>query len=347
MPEAYRRKDAGIETLRGLALLLMVTGHVIGSSSALGMQVPDDSLLRYLYDSLVYVRMPLFTAISGYVYALRPVTPESRLPSFLRGKCYRIGIPLVVVTCLFFVAQLTIMGTNSTPVPSDFRHIFFYGYAHFWFLQALLIIFLIIAIVDKADLTSRFPFFLGFLIASVAVNALLPMPITFFSFHRAVDLLPFFLLGMATCRFPGKFAIAKPKVLIPLAAALFVAVHQVHLLTPLNIPASGLKAFGLGLGLCTIYTLIAYRFEFTPLSFLGRYAYEVYLFHVFGTAGARILLNAVGIYDSLPVFTLGLAAGLMLPIGLKLLAQQHALFDLMLFGSNRMPIWPAKKPAGG
>ena len=70
MTKITPEKDLRIETMRGLALFLMVAGHVIGSSSDLGMKVPDDSVLRYLYESLVYIRMPLFTAISGYVYAL-------------------------------------------------------------------------------------------------------------------------------------------------------------------------------------------------------------------------------------------------------------------------------------
>ena len=51
MTKITPEKDLRIETMRGLALFLMVAGHVIGSSSDLGMKVPDDSVLRYLYES--------------------------------------------------------------------------------------------------------------------------------------------------------------------------------------------------------------------------------------------------------------------------------------------------------
>ena len=62
-----RTKELSIETLRGLAIVLMVMGHVIGSKSNGGLQVSDDSWYRYFYLTLSPLRMPLFTVISGYV----------------------------------------------------------------------------------------------------------------------------------------------------------------------------------------------------------------------------------------------------------------------------------------
>ena len=65
-------KNLQVETLRGFAIVPVVMGHVIGSASDGGMKVSEDSFLRYLYFTFEYLRMPLFTVISGWVYALRP-----------------------------------------------------------------------------------------------------------------------------------------------------------------------------------------------------------------------------------------------------------------------------------
>lgn len=67
-------RDKHIETLRGIAIFLVVIGHVIGIDAKGGMKVSDDSLLRYLYDLFENMRMPLFTVISGWGYSLHPVT---------------------------------------------------------------------------------------------------------------------------------------------------------------------------------------------------------------------------------------------------------------------------------
>ena len=53
-----------VETLRGLACVLLVLYHVIGIDSSTGMRV-EDGPVRWLNDGLAYLRMPLFTFLSG------------------------------------------------------------------------------------------------------------------------------------------------------------------------------------------------------------------------------------------------------------------------------------------
>ena len=58
-------KNLSIETLRGIAILLVVAGHVIGSAPDGGMKIDFPHPLRYLYLWIDYIQMPLFTAIAG------------------------------------------------------------------------------------------------------------------------------------------------------------------------------------------------------------------------------------------------------------------------------------------
>lgn len=343
MNASRHAKDLKIETLRGLALILMVIGHIIGSSPEVGMRVAEDSFLRYLYDSLAPIRMPLFTAISGFVYALRPVTPASRVRPFLWGKVIRIGIPLVVVSALFFLSRLLIPDTSMTPKLENFFVRFIYGYAHFWFLQAILVIFLVIAVLDKCNVTTGFAPALGILAGALLIPPWLPRPPGVFSLDQALGLFPFFMLGLCLCRFPAALGSRRNTLPIAAVAALLLATYQAQLLGLLDLAPGRLGILGVALGLSAIHTLIALRFYFAPLRFLGQYAYEVYLFHVFGTAGARILLSRLDIHAPLPVFAFGLAAGLLLPITLKRIAQQNAVCDLLLFGSKRASLLPAQR----
>ncbi len=96
-------KDLFVETLRGLAITLVVIGHVIGSASDGGMQVSDDSFLRYLYYTFIeFLQMPLFTIIAGWVYALNPIKQGNFLP-FIKKKVYRILVPMIVVGVVYFL----------------------------------------------------------------------------------------------------------------------------------------------------------------------------------------------------------------------------------------------------
>lgn len=67
------KKNPHIETLRGIAIFLVVAGHVIGSTPIGGMKIDFPSIWRFLYLWIDYLQMPLFTIIAGWVYALRPV----------------------------------------------------------------------------------------------------------------------------------------------------------------------------------------------------------------------------------------------------------------------------------
>lgn len=79
-------KNLSVETLRGIAILLVVVGHVIGSGPDGGMKIDFPHPLRYFYVWIDYIQMPLFTAIAGWVYALKPFSASSGFGSFVRKK---------------------------------------------------------------------------------------------------------------------------------------------------------------------------------------------------------------------------------------------------------------------
>ena len=66
-------RNTNLDTLRGLACVLLTFYHVVGLDPASGLRLPLDSHYRAFNDMLAYIRMPLFTILSGVVYAMRPV----------------------------------------------------------------------------------------------------------------------------------------------------------------------------------------------------------------------------------------------------------------------------------
>lgn len=331
-------KDLRIETIRGLALLLMVAGHVIGDTATAGMQVSEDSFLRYLYDSLVYVRMPLFTAISGYVYALRPLGPQSALWRFQQGKLRRIVLPMVVVSTLFFISQMIAPGANAKSEWAEMYNIYIYGYSHFWFLQAIFCIFLMISLLDKFECLNTLPkALIGIALATLASLNYEAFP-DLFSFKSGIHLLPFFMLGLSVYRFSGHLSQMPIQLTMFAVLIVTVAMNQSYLWDHADFSEGEIALIGTALGLAAIYLLIVRRFYFAPLAWLGRYSFEIYLLHVFGTAGTRIALGKLGVQNDSVIFFCCLLVGLALPVAVKLVAGRIPLADLMLFGAK-----PARK----
>lgn len=314
----HKPKDASIQSLRGLAVLLMVAGHVIGSGAARGMQVDDDSIWRYFYLGLADIRMPLFTVLSGLVYAMRPLTPRGDFGELARGKSRRLLLPLLTVGALLFVMQIAVPGTNSDKELSGFWRIWVYGEEHLWFLEAIFLIFLTVGLLDYFGVLSTpkgWAISTGVaLVLFVAIR--LPESLNFFSINGYLRLLPFFLIGYGMHRF-GKFSVTG-KVALGVIA-LFVAVYAVRLLTIFNqwTPDEFTRrAVSLAVGVLGVTLIYSARklIEARPLAWLGAFSFGVYLLHVFGAAAARMALGKVGMETEIIVFMICLVIGVGLPI---------------------------------
>lgn len=122
-------KNSHIETLRGIAILLVVIGHVIGSTPEGGMRIDFPSPWRYLYLWIDYIQMPLFTAIAGWVYALKPVKAGSS-GTFMKRKAYRLLVPMAVAATLYFLIQYITPGTNQKGNLADIWRIYVFPYTN-------------------------------------------------------------------------------------------------------------------------------------------------------------------------------------------------------------------------
>ncbi|WP_349536334.1 acyltransferase family protein [Rhodococcus rhodochrous] len=333
-----QKKDVSIQALRGLAVLLMVAGHVIGTGADRGMSVSDDSLWRLSYLVLEDIRMPLFTVISGYVYAMRPVTETGALAGLVRGKTRRLIIPLLTVGALLFATKMLVPDTNTKPEASDFWRVYLFGYEHLWFLQSIFIIFLVVALfgVLGALATPRrwavttgttFVLFVAFRVPEAA---------NVFSINGAIRLLPFFLIGYGLYAFAS--VVPRGRVLVGVTIA-FAAVYMLRIAGilgdwELNTPTR--RALSLAVGVGGVLLLYSARkfIAFRWLGWIGGFSFGIYLLHVFGSAGARIALNKFDLEWDPAVFILGLAVGIGAPIAFQLLFGRWNVVRTLVLGEK-------------
>lgn len=329
---SMKKKNQAIETLRGLAIMLMVLGHVIGNTPDVGLMVENQHPLRWLYSLFASIRMPLFTVISGYVYAYRPVTRSSAL-SFFKAKLRRLIIPTAVASTIYYFLRIIIPGVNQAEAFSwNIFTIYIAPYMHFWYIHALLWIFIAIAIADSLQLLHSFSSWLiGFGITVILYFTPLPMPA---SMVGARLLAPFFLWGYGLNRYSDKFLSKKFAKICLISTLFIIGLEQMIWFSfiPNSFAFATILSLALGIVGCT--TLFLYPFTSQPLANLGDYSYAIYIYHVLGTAGSRIVAKALGIH-ALPLLAiLGLVGGIAFPILLRLASKHYPLLSLLLFGDK-------------
>lgn len=321
--------DLPIETVRAIAILALVSFHVIGGGEGGGLDIGYPHPLRYYADLMVDVRMPLFAFIAGAVYGLKPVEPAN-LGRFLTGKLRRLALPGLVAITVFLLFA-TIMGTGDAlrgPIWEPYLR----SYSIFWFLQAILLIFVFYG---TADVLSRgkvlFP---ALALSALAVAFGLRLPTDVMSAHRVTTLLVYFLLGVAFMR-NRHWLLQRRGVILALALmaiAIGLAMNLVILARTgeLSSDRLDLQSLAFGTGLCIAALLALPMLGW--LRWLGAFSLTVYLYHILATSAARRAMLAFDI-DSLWLQALfGTLAGIMFPIALHLLAMRSGPTRLLVLG---------------
>lgn len=331
------RKNPHVQTLRGLAIILVVLGHMIGHTGTGGMRVSDDSFFRYLYYSLEYIRLPLFTVISGWVYASKPVEPgyESR---FIKGKFRRLLIPMFVISTLLFLFRMVIPGTNVTPDISTLPRNLVFPYDIYWYLFSLFLIFLTITLLDTRPWFRKIQGWFLILIAAFAFlfiseNYLDPVP-NVFSFKGAAYLFPFFLVGIGIVRYKEVLLHRKMILILVPVFLLAVILQQVAWFSGNSLPERH-SPLGLAVGISAALLLFRLQLKNDILIYVGSYAYGIFLFHVFFTGGSRIILLKLGLQNQVVILVLGVLGAIFCSIIIEILIKKSSFLKFWLLGLRR------------
>lgn len=332
-------KDKTIETLRGAVIILVVIGHVIGSASDGGMKVSDASFLRYFYYTFIDpIQMPLFTIIVGWVYTLRP-NVYKKTKSFISKKALRVLIPMLVVGVCYFLIQYFTPGTNRKGNLLEIWKLIIFPYTLFWYLYSLFIVFTLIALIDAFKkmntITNWFFIFSVSVILLLVRDAIIPyeMP-NYLSYKGAIYLLPSFILGVGINRFKTFFQNKFLSYSISFILIICIIIQQLSWFKLIDYTVHKDTIIGFLIGLTGTIILLRIKLNTKWLIWFGGFAYSIYLFHAFGTAGGRILLQKFNINSSLLIFIISLFAGLLLPILAEKILEQSKITSILFLGKN-------------
>jgi peptidoglycan/LPS O-acetylase OafA/YrhL len=332
-------ESAKVQTLRGVACLLLVAFHTVGSSAASGLHVRDDSLYRELTNLFVHVRMPLFTFLSGLVYAYRPLNPGNAL-QFSGKKLRRLGLPLIVASTLLYCLHFAMH--HEVPPLSQVWTIYLFPYWHLWFVQALLLVFAALVVLESLGTLSTFPGFVMVFALSLGLYFSAPFEQTnVFGLHNATFLLPFFLWGLGAHRYREVLRHRRALIATVICFVLTQGFHSYIVFTRALAPIdpveyrSGLNLLiGLSASLCALQLLPRVRL----LEELGGSSYAVYLYHPLFVAAVLVATGAPAATPTSLLFVVAGAAGLLGPMLMERAAKHIPGGELLLEGRVASPV---------
>lgn len=313
------RSDRVDET-RGIACLLVLTFHAIGSEPGL-----TRSSWAYFTESLHFVRMPIFIAITGYLYGRsrghRPLTA-----ALWWKRMSRLWPPFLLVTGVVGVMDMA-AGQRFNPV-----HAIAYGSWHLWYIQALAVILASMAFIETFVSPTSAKLWVASAVAALIAASGILAPIDILSIERAACLLPHFLAGAAL----GSTRSEVPK---PLKITIYALGFLSLFLTQLSLAGLGrqwesgsLVATCLGLaGFMLVGTMAP---ESRPLRAIGVFSLPIFLWHLpFYAIVSFVLLHRIGAEPHWAVLT-RIAVGLAGPMLLAYTVETKAPWATTLVGAR-------------
>jgi len=322
--------SARIQTLRGLACLLLIAFHAIGHNETSGLRVAADSGYRLFTNIFIHLRMPLFAFLSGFLYACRPIR-RGQVGVFLQKKTRRLLIPLLAASTIHFVLQRLNPSTHDKIAWHDIWRIYVSPYDHFWFLQALILLFAGTVLLDSARFIDSFGRFMMVFVLSLLVHLVIVSPYNVFSINGAVYLLPFFLAGIGIRRFRDELC---SQIVRYGALAIFGVTMTAYVflcLTGGDLPGRG-TAWGTTIGLSGCVALLNVMPRIRWMAWVGGFSFTIYLYHGMLVTGTRVLLGSFGIASLSIHIAAGIFAGIAGAIFLEIMLRDQPSMRRVLLG---------------
>ena len=316
-PHASTRR-LWVDCFKGICIVLVVVGHVIGGLVAARV-VPADSALNYLRSWVYLFHMPAFFFASG-LFAGRGI--QRTWGDFLRSRCSSIVYPYCLWTAIVLGSQVLCSRiTNSPPdLQKGMRFLIEpYGYG-LWFLYALLVISVLFQLGGKLGFPRTF------LLASAVMLTGLAMRQSFDFWpilNTSLSFLIYFVCGAVFSREANTWlANLGSRVSFPVAALLLTVMTFASQFASFGSVVPIAIAF-LGIaGLVALAKAAVAAGVNSVWSSIGGYSLEIYLGHILLSTLPRPLLRAAGVGQPLIFVCCGVGVGLIGSIGLGFLTRR-------------------------
>lgn len=319
-------RDPAFDVARGIAILMIVLGHVLRGLSAADLLDPATGWYEEVDTLLYLVHLPVFMFVSGLFLARSAAHGRS----FLAGRLLTLTYLFVLWTAIQGAVKVAAGSLANDPVSArDLVTELWKPDSQLWFLPTLAA--MTVAVVSLAPWrgTARFTATTALALVCVGLWGIFGTWAgtqgwaLFLAFAAGVLIGAQRAGGLLRMRWVGVTGVVLVGVYLTVAL-LTEPTPPSDEFWPRNVAsvALGVVATVCGtIGVLAVSSVIGGRLR-TALAFLGRHSLEIFVAHIVFTAGTRIVLEQVGILDPAAQAVAGLGVGVGGPLFLALVAEQ-------------------------
>ncbi|WP_439237415.1 acyltransferase family protein [Klebsiella quasipneumoniae] len=308
-------REVWVDYAKALGIILVVAGHVNRGLYSSGIYISKQ--FYTLFDSIIYTfHMPLFFFLSG-LFFVKSIDRKGKKLFFI-DKIDTIFYPYVLWS-LFQGGIEVILSkyTNSKTELTDVLSFLIYPRAQFWFLYALLMIFIVAALIYKKESFSKsLPLII---LASFVIYIFSNAIGESFHINYITNYIIFFFMGCIYHKLSLTEKINSGWGSLLLIFLIFgIAQYIFHIKLGLVYTDTGLFTFALATIGITFITLLSMQLEkikIHALETIGILSMVIYLLHILSASGARIILSKLLHVQNWYIhIIIGISIGIIVPV---------------------------------
>ena len=305
---AVRTREKWVDDVKVIACILVVLGHFFQSMTKANI-LSENDLYEWFNTTIYYFHVPLFFICSGYLY--QKYSKVNSIGSWCKNvakKALALGVPYVTFSTATWLLKMVFADSVNRQADGLFSTLVVNPSAPYWYLYALLFIFLVTPTLSSMKVAS-----VVLMIALVAKTLILTGGGT--SIYAVSTVLSneiWFVLGMSICAFNVR--LKGRKVQGTILGLLFIILSIVVYTAKIQ---SGVIAFVMGVLACVAVILMVAGFEEkfgTGMDLLAKYTMPIFLMHTLFAAPTRSVLLKMGVTNAVVHIVMGLGISLSGPI---------------------------------
>ncbi|HBX2115230.1 acyltransferase family protein [Klebsiella aerogenes] len=332
-------REVWVDYAKALGIILVVAGHVNRGLYSSGIYISKQ--FYTLFDSIIYsFHMPLFFFLSG-LFFVTSIDKKGKKKFFI-DKLDTIFYPYVLWSLLQGGIEVILSKyTNSKTELLDVLSFLLYPRAQFWFLYALLMIFIVASIIyRKQTFYKSLPLIIVISLAAYIFSNTIGSTL---HINYLTNNSIYFFLG---CLFPkisgGSNSKIGWKTLLIIAALFIVLEYTFHFILKMTYVDTGLFTFMLactGIALIAALSMRLASLNIKTLEMIGSLSMVIYLVHILAGSGSRIILNKVLHLQNWYIHMLaGTLIGIFVPIAIYFIAKKYNINFLFSYPRSKKQI---------
>lgn len=324
-----------VDSLKGVIILLVVLGHVIGGIYNSQMFSSYNSEMLILYNAIYMFHMPVFFIISGICFQIAYTYENKDGKIYLKNRNIKVQIynllyVYLVWSLLSWVLKMFVPGqVNSQANVKEILFIPVMALFQYWYLYVLIVCYLISMVLNK--IFHRV--YIGILCICFLVSILTAL---FFkdelTIIKAFEYYFFFYIG--TCYFKVEKYLIENKAILAIGGSITVLLNIVIVFNQIkfvNWTAYGMLGIMTALSDCFFIINLAKVFleKSSVFNYIGRNSMEIYVIHFLITSFNRVWLRRIdtGFYLYIIInWTLGVVIPIIVSYVLKKIKLYESVF---------------------